>query len=144
MLGICLAAQSCPTLATPWTVARQVPLSMGFPRQECWSGLPFSSSGDLPNPGIEPTSPVSPGLSGEFFTTSAIYKIGLPTWLSGQESNCHAGDAEDRGLIPGWGRSPEEENGNPLQYSCLENSMDKGAWWAILHGVAKSWARLSD
>ena len=79
MLGICLAAQSCPTLATPWTVARQVPLSMGFPRQECWSGLPFSSSGDLPNPGIEPTSPVSPGLSGEFFTTEC--------WERGFETN---------------------------------------------------------
>ena len=42
---------------TPWTVACQAPLSMGFPRQECWSGLPFPSPGDLPNPGIEPTSP---------------------------------------------------------------------------------------
>ena len=69
MSGICLAAQSCLILATPWTVARQVPLSMGFPRQECWSGLPFSSSGDFPNPGIESTSRVSPGLSGKFFTT---------------------------------------------------------------------------
>jgi len=43
--------------ATPWTVAYQVPLSMGFSRQECWSGLPFPSPGDLPNPGIEPRSP---------------------------------------------------------------------------------------
>ena len=43
--------------ATPWTVARQAPLSMGFPRQEYWSGLPFPSPGDLPNPGIEPGSP---------------------------------------------------------------------------------------
>ena len=49
--------QSCPTLATPWTVARQIPLSMGFPRQEYWSGLPFPSPGDLPNPGIKPMSP---------------------------------------------------------------------------------------
>ena len=43
--------------ATPWTVARQAPLSMGFSRQEYWSGLPFPSSGDLPNPGIDPGSP---------------------------------------------------------------------------------------
>ena len=43
--------------ATPWTIAYQVPLSMGFSRQECWSGLPFPSSGDLPDPGIEPGSP---------------------------------------------------------------------------------------
>ena len=46
--------------ATPWTVARQPPLSMGFPRQEYWSGLPFPSPGDLPNPGIEPMSLMSP------------------------------------------------------------------------------------
>ena len=43
--------------ATPWTVAYQAPASMGFSRQECWSGLPFTSAGDLPNPGIEPESP---------------------------------------------------------------------------------------
>ena len=52
-----LVAKSCPTLATPWTVACQAPLSMGFSRQEHWSGLPFPSPGDLPNPGIEPGSP---------------------------------------------------------------------------------------
>ena len=52
-----LVAKSCPTLVTPWTVARQAPLSMGFSRQEYWSGLPFPSAGDFPNPGIEATSP---------------------------------------------------------------------------------------
>ena len=52
-----LFAKSCPTLATPWTVARQAPLSVGFSRQEYWSGLPFPSPGDLPNPGIKPGSP---------------------------------------------------------------------------------------
>ena len=50
----------------------------------------------------------------------------------------NAGDATESGLIPGLGRSPGEGNGNPLQYSCLENSMDGGAWWATVHGVAKS------
>ena len=54
--------------ATPWPVACQVPLSMGFPRQEYYSGFPFSSSGDLPDPGIEPASPMSPALAGGFFT----------------------------------------------------------------------------
>ena len=53
-----LAAKSRPTLVTPSTVARQAPLSMGFSRQEYWSGLPFPTPGDLPNPGIEPGSPV--------------------------------------------------------------------------------------
>ena len=52
-----VVAKSCPTLVTPWTVARQVPLSMGFSRQEYWSGLPFPSPGDCPDPGIEPRSP---------------------------------------------------------------------------------------
>ena len=48
-----LVAKSCPTLATPWTVAHQAPMSMGFSRQEYWSGLPFPSPGDFPDPGIE-------------------------------------------------------------------------------------------
>ena len=52
-----LVAKSCPTLAIQWTVACQAPLSMGFFRQEYWSGLPFPSPGDLPNPGIKPRSP---------------------------------------------------------------------------------------
>ena len=52
-----LVAKLCPTLAIPWTIAHQAPLSMGFSRQEYWSGLPFPSPGDLPNPGIEPGSP---------------------------------------------------------------------------------------
>ena len=50
----------------------------------------------------------------------------------------NAGGIRDTGLIPGSGRSPGEGNGNPLQYSCLENPMDRGAWWATVHGVAES------
>ena len=61
--------------------------------------------------------------------------------LSSKESTCNAGDV---GLIPGLGRFPEEGNGNPLQYSCLENIMDRAAWWAAIHGVSKSRERLSD
>ena len=63
-----------------------------------------------------------------------ILSIGLPRWLSGQESACQAGDA---GLIPGLGRSPGEENGNLLQYSCLGYPMDREAWWTTVHGVTK-------
>ena len=51
----------------------------------------------------------------------------------------NAGDARDAGSIPGSGRSPGVGNGNPLQYSCVENSMDRGAWQPTVHGVAKSW-----
>ena len=54
-----------------------------------------------------------------------------------------AGDTRDMGLIPGSGRFPGEGNGSPLQYSCLENSMDRGAWLVTVHEVAKSWTRLS-
>ena len=63
-----------------------------------------------------------------------IVKYGLPRWLSCKESACQAGDA---GSIPGSGRSSEEGNSNSLQYSCLGNPMDRGAWPAIVHGVAK-------
>ena len=56
-------------------------------------------------------------------------------------SACHAGDLRS---IPGLGRSSGKGNGNPLQYSCLENPMDGGAWWATVHGVEKSWTQLSD
>ena len=54
-----------------------------------------------------------------------------------------AGDIRDVGSIPGSGRSPGGGQGNPLQYSCLENPMDRGAWWATVHGVTKSRIRLS-
>ena len=66
---------------------------------------------------------------------------GFPGGSDGKESACNSGDL---GLIPGLGRSPGEGNDYPLQYSGLENSMDRGAWWAIVHGVAKSRTRLSN
>ena len=61
--------------------------------------------------------------------------LGFPGGSDGKESACKSGDP---GLIPGSGRSPGEGNGNELQYSCLENPMDRGDWQAIVHGVAKS------
>ena len=64
-----------------------------------------------------------------------MYMWGFPGGLDGKESACNA---EDPGLIPRLGRSPGEGNGYPLQYSCLENSMDGEAWWATIHGVSKS------
>ena len=59
----------------------------------------------------------------------------LPSWLSGKESTCQAADADS---VPGSRRSPEGGNGNPLQYSFLGNPRDRGAWQAIVHGVAKN------
>ena len=60
--------------------------------------------------------------------------LGLPQKLSGKESTCNEGDLNS---VPGLGRSPGEGHGNPLQYSCLGNPMDRGAWWVAVHGVAK-------
>ena len=67
-----LVAKSCLTLMTPWTVACQAPLSVGFSSQEYWSGLPFPPPADLPEPGIEPMSLASPALAGVFFSSWAI------------------------------------------------------------------------
>ena len=74
--------------------------------------------------------------------TKSVYKItGFPGGSDDKESACNAGDS---GSLPGLGRFPGEENGNPLQYSCLGNSMDRGTWWATVHGVTKSWTPQSD
>ena len=67
--------------------------------------------------------------------------LGFPGGSDSKESAYNAGDL---GSIPGSGRSPGEGNGYPLQYSCLENPMDRGAWWAIVHGVTESQTQLSD
>ena len=66
---------------------------------------------------------------------------GFPGGLVSKESTCNAGDP---GLIPGLGISLGERNGNPLQYSCPKNYMNRGAWQATVHGVSKSWTRLID
>ena len=70
-----------------------------------------------------------------------FFHLGFPGGSDGKEFACNG---EDPGSIPGLGRSPGEGNDNPLQYSCPENPMDGGAWQATVHGVAKSWTRLSD
>ena len=72
---------------------------------------------------------------------NTFYLLGFPGGSEVKASACIVGDL---GLIPGSGRSPGEGNGNPLQYSYLENPMDRGAWWATVHGVSKSRTRLSN
>ena len=74
-------------------------------------------------------------------STSSRYVWGFPGGSDAKASACNAGDLDS---IPRLGRSPGERNGNPFQYSCLENPMDGGAWQATVHGVAKSQTRLSD
>ena len=69
---------------------------------------------------------------------------GFPGDAVVKKSPANAGDIRDLGSIPGLGRSPGEGNDNPLQYSCLKNSMERRAWQAIVHGASKSWIRLSN
>ena len=75
------------------------------------------------------------------FPGEGIGFLGFPGGSNGKESVCNVGDLD---LSPGLGRSPGEGNGYPLQYSGLENSMDRGAWRVTVSGVSKSWTRLSD
>ena len=70
---------------------------------------------------------------------SLLYLWGFPGGSVVKNSPVSAGDVDS---IPGLGRSPGGGNGNPLQYSCLDNLMDRGAWWATVHGVAKSWMKI--
>ena len=81
-----------------------------------------------------------PGISPFFAVFSE--QIGFSDDSMAKESTCNGGDIADAHSVPGLGRSPGGGNGNPLQYSCLEDPTDRGAWWATVHGVAKSWTGL--
>ena len=85
--------------------------------------------------------PDSPSVLMDYQTPIKPLPWGFPGGSDSKESACNAGDWDS---IPGSGRSPEEGNGNPLQYSCLENSMDRGAWRGTVDGVTKSQTRLRD
>ena len=138
---------------------------MGFPRQEYWRGLPFSFSRGASWPRDQTcVSCIGRWILYHWSTLEALktccktilnyfnavryknswyvyitrcspQKIGLPRWHSDKESTCQGGGVS---LIPGSARSPREGNGNLLQYSCLENSTDRGDWQAIDHRVAQS------
>ena len=140
------------SFVTPWTIACQAPLSMGFSMQEYWSGLPFPSPDGLPNLGIKPAFPVTPVLAGRLFyqyqrpklgachvCSAQIYCVrGLPHGATGKEPTCQCRRLKRGISIPGSGRSPGGGNGNPLQYSYLGNPMDRGARRATVPGVTKS------
>ena len=83
--------------------------------------------------GFELSSLVSTEMPWVFFLMTL--RIGLPWWFGSKDSTCNAGDAGDLGLISGSGISPGRGHSNPLQYSCLENPMDRGAWRATVHGL---------
>ena len=152
--------------------AHQAPPSLGFSRQEHWSGLPFPSpmhesekwkwsrsvvSDSYQPHGLQPTRLFHPwGFPGKSTGVGCHcllrYK-GLMKWFylqtswsfpGGSDSKESSYNAGYKGSIPGLGRSPGEGNGYLFQFSCLENLMDRGAWWAAVHGVAKSWTQLSN
>ena len=77
------------SFATSWTAAHQTPLSMGFPRQEYWSGLPIPSSGDLHDPGIEPLSPMASAVAGRFFNSEPPGKPTVEYFLATKMKLCH-------------------------------------------------------
>ena len=93
---------------------------------------------------------VPPVCSNRLFETPLLvwwtieWLLGFPGGSMVKYPPASAGDAGDVGLIPGMERSPEGGNGNPLQYSCLGNPMGRGAWWATVHGIIKSWTQLSN
>ena len=135
-------------LATPWTAAYQAPPSLGFSRHEYWSGVP------LPSPTnklcrvkyfclvlCQLAFHLSYYLlnifcvcSGKWFSHCSPVLQDFPHSSVGKESACNAGDL---GSFPGLGRSLGKGNGSPLQYSCLENPMDRGLWQATIHGVSR-------
>ena len=115
-----------------------------FSEITCISSVQFSSVAQSCPTLCNPMDCSKPGLLVHHqlpeFTQTHIH-WGFP---GGSDCKASAHNAGDAGSVPGSGRSPGEGNGNPLQYSCLENSMDGGAWWATVHGVAKSQTRLRD
>ena len=153
IIGTCeraKALQLCPTLA--WPIACQAPLSMGFSRQEHWSGLPCPPAGDLPDPKTEPTFLTSPVLAGGFFATSATWEFletgnccymfpqvlasaelswfnltgkDLPGSVSGNNLPAKAEDIRYVDYIAGSGRSSGGGHGSPLWYCCLESHGQK-------------------
>ena len=105
--------------ATLWTVASQAPLSMGFSRQEYWSGLPCPPLEEIQKE-----------------------KLLFPCSTSGKEPACQCRRHEIQVRSLGQEDPLREGHGNPLQYSCLENLMNRGSWWSTVHGISRSQKRL--
>ena len=138
---------SRPVSAVAWTLSRCHELGFqGSPHRlpSSWESLSYTSMG-FPDSSVGKESTCNAGDPGSIIWVRNIcwfcwdrlptpVFLGFPCGSAGKESAYNVGDL---GLIPGSGRSPGEGNGNPLQYSCLESSVDKRAWWAIVHGVVR-------
>ena len=147
---VVLVVKNPPTKAGDIRDARSIPRWGRFPGKGNGNPLVF-----LPGESHEQMKPgrlQSIGLQRVWCDWSNLTYTGLnsvppnscPGFCDGSNSKESACSVGDPGSIPGLGRSPAEGNGNPLQYSGLENSMDRGVWWSIVHGVAKSWTQLSN
>ena len=149
-----LVAQLCLTLCDPMNCSPLGSSVHGILQATIleWFAIPFSRESSQPRDRtwvsyiagrfftVWPTREASVRKTHLEFTYHVVQSTGLPSWLNSKESASNAGDA---GSIPGLGRS-EGGIGNPLQYSSLGNPTDRGAWWAIVHGIAKSQTRLSN
>ena len=131
----------------------RLPPYLGFSRQEHCSGVPFPSilpesekgkwsrsvvCDSLRPHGLQPTRLLRPwDFPGKSTGVGCHCLLHFPGDSGVKNPPAKAGAAKDAGLIPGLGRSPGKGNGNPIQYSCLENPMDRGTWWATVYGVTK-------
>ena len=117
-------------LATTWTATYQAPPSMGFSRQEYWSGVPLPSPHPDKSDLLTKTALVT--YSDKQQSLSLLY-VTRESLVAQLVKNLPA--LQETWVQSLLGRYPGEENGNPLQYSCLENPRDRGAWWAAVYGV---------
>ena len=129
-------AQLCLTLCDPVDCSLPGFSVHGILQARILEWVPFPSPGDLPDPGTEPRSPAlkADTLTSESGKIVCMWLVGFPGGSVVKNPQANAGNVD---LIPGSGRSPGEGNGSILQRSCLGNPMDRGAWRAIVHGVAK-------
>ena len=131
----CLLNLLFPTL----TVVSLILFICSLPPQSCLGTPPCFTKHNPSSLGSDP-APQSPTLWLGFWLCTLTPLLGFPGSSEGKESAFSAGDP---GTVSRLGRSPREGNGNPLQYSCLENSMDRGAWWVTVLRVTKSWTWLN-
>ena len=136
--AVLCCAQSLNSVSSVRTLQRHGPqparlLHPWDSQQECWSGLPCPPPGDLPNPEIEPRSPTLQAMDSLPSKPQGSPQMALVV----KNLPANAGHLRGAGSIPGLGRSTGEENGNSFQYSYLENPMDRGACWAMVHGITQ-------
>ena len=143
---VCLVVQLCPTLCDPrdWNPPGSPVHGILQERMLEWVAISSSRGSSWPGQGQGRGWALNPGLPHCRWILYHLSHWGSLKFLVAQLVKNLPCSARDPGLIPGSGRYPGEGNGNPLQHPCLENLMDRGTWWAALHGVTKSRAWLSN